>query len=137
MKKIVAFAMLLIVSTSSFSQQSDPSQPITRQDYFEKSKKQKTAAWVLLAGGAGLIGEGHLIGNGDESTFDDAAAGGIFAILGVLSAIGSIPLFIASGRNKRRAMNVSTHLQIRHNSVQSRTLFCYRNAPALSLKLSF
>jgi hypothetical protein len=36
-------------------------------------------------------------------------------IAGALSIITSIPLFIASGRNKRKAMNVSGYLEIRPN----------------------
>jgi hypothetical protein len=36
-------------------------------------------------------------------------------IAGALSIITSISLFIASGRNKRKAMNVSGYLEIRPN----------------------
>ncbi|MFI5131177.1 MAG: hypothetical protein ACHQFX_14340, partial [Chitinophagales bacterium] len=77
MKKTTVFALLLILSATSFSQQTDPSTPMTRADYLQKSKNKKTAAWVLLGGGTVLIGAGFLIGARAESSFDDAATGGI------------------------------------------------------------
>jgi hypothetical protein len=50
MKKIMLCTMLLFLTASLFSQQTNP-QSLSRQDYLEKSKKQKTAAWILLGGG--------------------------------------------------------------------------------------
>ena len=137
MKKVIVYAMFLFMTTSAFSQQTNPSQPLTRQDYLTKSKNQKTGAWVLLGGGAVLIGTGLLIGNREESSFDDAATGAVVGVVGVLSLIGSIPLFIASGRNKRKAINVSTYLEMRQNTVQPETRLTLRSSPALSLKLNF
>lgn len=57
----------------------------------------------------------------------------IFGV-GLCAAVGSIPLFIASGKNKRRAMSVSFKNepapQLQKNS------FVYRSVPSLSLKIS-
>ncbi|MEJ7681312.1 MAG: hypothetical protein WKG06_26375 [Segetibacter sp.] len=50
------------------------------------------------------MGTGFLIGNRKEASFGDAATGGVIGAIGVLSAIGSIPLFIASTKNKRWGM---------------------------------
>ena len=137
MKKVVVFAMLLFTATSSFCQKTNAGEPLTRQDYLVKSKNQKTAAWVLLGGGAVLIGTGLLIGDRKESSFDDAATGGIIGIAGALSIITSAPLFIASGRNKRKAMNVSAYLKIRRNPAQTLTAVNLRSSPAFSLQLNF
>lgn len=128
---------LLFMTLISFGQQTDPGQSLTRHDYLAKSKGQKTAAWVLLGGGAALIGTGLLIGNREESSFDDAATGGILAGVGVVSAIGSIPLFIASGRNKRKAMDVSTYIGIQQNSAFTLAGITRRSCPALSIKIKF
>ena len=49
----------------SFAQQTDTVKPMARQDYLDKSKRQKTTAWVLLGGGAALIAIGLLIGSLD------------------------------------------------------------------------
>jgi hypothetical protein len=137
MKKIVVLTMLLFTVTSSFCQKTNAGEPLTRQDYLVKSKNQKTAAWVLLGGGAVLIGAGLLIGDRKESSFDDAATGGIIGIAGALSIITSIPLFIASGRNKRKAMSVSANLEIRRNPVQALTTVNFRSSPAFCLQLHF
>lgn len=137
MKKIIVYAMLLFVATNSFSQQTSPAQPLTHQDYLKKSKSQKTAAWILLGALPVLTGAGLLIGNRKESSFNDAATGAVIAGIGVLSAIGSIPLFVASGRNKRKAMNVSTNFELRQNPVARQTRLAFRSFPALSIKMNF
>ena len=133
MKKIILFALLLILSARSFSQQSYPSTPLTRSDYLQKSKNKKTAAWVLLGGGIVLIGTGFLIGASSESSFDDAYTGGIFVGVGVLSAIGSIPLFIASGKNKRKAASLSFKNEMAPQLLKNS--FVSRIVPSLSLKI--
>ena len=88
----------------------------------QKSKKQKTAAWVLLGGGAGLAIAGMSIISKDASNDLSAdlttiftlgfvapekqkhsAAGPILAIAGSAAMLGSIPLFISAGKNKRKA----------------------------------
>jgi hypothetical protein len=50
MKKFFISAMLLLMITGSFCQQKDFSKTLTQQDYLQKSKKQKTAAWIMLGG---------------------------------------------------------------------------------------
>jgi hypothetical protein len=132
MKRIFIFVMLLLVMSTAFSQQLPSNQPLTQQDYVKKSKNQKTVAWILLAGGVGLIGTGLLIGNGDETSFDDAASGGIVAGVGVASALVSIPVFLASTRNKKKAMELSAGVQrfpLPFHSIVAST--------AVTLKLSF
>lgn len=133
MKKIMIYFLFLLISATSFSQ-STTRMPLSREDYLKKSKNQKTAAWVLLGGGTALIGTGFLIGDREESSFDDAATGAIIGGIGLLSTIGSIPLFIASGKNKRKGMaitfrNVPT-LQIKNSSL------VYQPMPAVSFKVS-
>jgi hypothetical protein len=100
MKKSILYFLLLALPAASFCQKTYDTIPDIKTEYIVKSKNQKTAAWILLGGGAALIGTGFLIGDGKNSTFDDAATGALLAGIGTLSMIGSIPLFIASGKNK-------------------------------------
>jgi hypothetical protein len=123
MKKNIVFMMLLILSTTSFGQQTQLSEKHSRQDYLTKSKHQKTAAWIMLGGGAALATVGVIISSArvydelgtafttghDDKTF---VAGGILAAVGGLSMVGSIPLFIASGKNKRKAMATAFFLEM-------------------------
>jgi len=134
MKKIIVFAVLLIVSVASFSQQTNSHPVLNKQDYLKKSKNQKTTAWVLLGGGAALILVGDLIGNSKESSFSDAGTGVVIAGIGALSMLGSIPLFIASGKNKRKAMSMSFKNEMMRQ-LQTGS-FVNRSVPSLSLKIS-
>ncbi len=95
---------------------------------FQKSKKQKTTAWIMLGGGAGIAIAGLAIISHDASwnTSQDVAAtittiftigfvtpkpvvykhstaGPILAIAGAGAMLGSIPLFISAGKNKTKA----------------------------------
>lgn len=135
------FVTMLIVAISTFSQQTNPSPSLTKEDYMQKSKKQKTAAWVLLGGGATFVLTGMLIPKGDlvhegwfGNSYKNDGIKGVFQLTGILSMIGSIPLFTASGKNKKRAMSISfqneTIPQIQKNS------FVYRTVPSLKLTLN-
>ncbi len=55
MKKIIIGGILLILANSAFNQQTNPTPILTKQDYGKKSKQQKTAAFIFLGAGAGLI----------------------------------------------------------------------------------
>jgi hypothetical protein len=87
-----------------------------------KSKKQKTAAWLMLGGGAGIAIAGLAIMIHDASYDASAvittvftlglvipeehkhsAAGPILAIAGTGAMLGSIPLFTSAAKNKRKA----------------------------------
>ena len=136
MKKIMVYFLLLALPATSFCQQTNDSVPLVRTDYLQKSKNQKTAAWVLLGGGAVLTGTGFLIGDSKNSTFDDAATGAILGGVGVLSAIGSIPLFIASGKNKRKATSTSTFIKMEAAPAFQKQTFVQNSYPAFSVKVS-
>ena len=73
----------------------------------QKSKKQKTTAWILLGGGACIFATTVIItlSDGFLSLFDlkkDNNRGVLLAAGGAVM-LGSIPFFIASGNNKRKA----------------------------------
>jgi hypothetical protein len=82
-----------------------------------------------------LIGTGFLIGDRKESSFSDAGTGVVIGGIGFLATIGSIPLFIASGKNKRRGMNLSFKNEMTPQIQKSS--FVYRPIPSVSLKISF
>jgi hypothetical protein len=134
MKKIIICAMLLIIATTTFSQQTKPSLVLTKQDYLKKSKREKADAWRFLVGGALLIGTGFLIGDRNEYSFDHLIGTNVvISGIGFLSTIVSISLFIASGINKRKGMSLSFKnepaQQIQKNN------FVYRAVPSLTLSV--
>jgi hypothetical protein len=137
MRKIIFCTMLLLSVTVTFSQQTNPSVALTKQDYLKKSKDQKIAALVLVGVGSGLIVVGVV--NGVNRNFDWSNDGYyrrfvVFSIIGVAGVLSSIPFIIASHRNKRKAMRLSfkneTAPQLLKNS------FAYRPVPSVTLKIS-
>ncbi|HEX2845235.1 MAG TPA: hypothetical protein VHN59_01715 [Chitinophagaceae bacterium] len=99
MKKL----LLLFISLSLLLQTQAQSTIKDKAYFFQKSKKQKTAAFALLIGGAVAGTVGLLVGTGDETSFDNAGTGVIVGGIGLISMAGSIPLFIAAKRNKTKA----------------------------------
>ena len=146
MKKIITCLVLLAFATTSFCQRTIQKPTLESTDYLQKSKKQKKTATILLAVGAGLIVTSVVIPKG-ELTYDGICIGaycsdkykndGIkaaFGLSGVAAMLGSIPFFIASGENKRRAMSVSFKNQ---NVPQlQKSSFVYKTIPGLNFKIS-
>ena len=136
MKKIMVYFLMLAFPVISFSQKTNDTVPDVKTDYMAKSKNQKTAAWVLLGGGTVLIGIGFLVGDSKNASFDDAATGGVLAGIGVLSTIGSIPLFIASGKNKRKALKASAFIKMEKGTIIERQAFVQTSYPAIAFKIN-
>ena len=137
MKKSIIYFMLFALPVISFCQKTNDTVPSIKTDYLVKSKNQKTAAWVLLGGGSALIGIGFLIGDSKNSTFDDAATGAVLGGIGFLSTIGSIPLFIASGKNKRKAMKATTSIKMESIPLHQAQSFIQNSYPAFSVNIVF
>jgi len=141
MKQATIFLLLLTLVLSSFSQQNEPSPTLAKQDYMQKSKKEKTFAWVLLGGGAAFILTGVIIPKGDVvhegawgNDYENDGIKSTFGVTGFLCMIGSIPFFIASRKNHKRAMSVSFKNEVTPQLVKSS--FVYRSIPAFNLKIS-
>jgi hypothetical protein len=146
MKQFAIFVLLLTLSAASYTQQINPS--LTKQDYLKKSKNQKKAALIMLGGGAALVVAGFVFPKGESEGFTGSYYGlsnvveefendGIKAAIrgtGVLSMLGSIPLFIASVKNKRRAMSLSFDIQ-KTPQLQNNK-FIDQSIPSINLKLS-
>ena len=137
MKKNILYFLLLVLPVTSFCQQTNDTVPFVKTDYLLKSKNQKTAAWVLLGGGTALIGLGFLIGDSKNATFDDAGTGVVLGGIGFLSAVGSIPLFIASGKNKRKAMKATTSIKMESIPLHQAQSFIQNSYPAFSVNIAF
>lgn len=136
MKKFLICTMLVLTIAGSFSQQSNFDHSLKKQDYLQKSKKQKTTAWILLGGGAAVVAGSAILDVSSDWTKSETPY--VVAIcVGGASMIGSIPLFIASGRNRRKAMNATTYFEIRQNAAPTNTGTTFRSTPTLSIKVDF
>ena len=144
-KFLICLVFLLAVNVSAFTQQ--PNSRTDKEYLLLKSKHQNTGAWILLGGGAALTAVGLAIGvssvynelgsvittGKDDHSF---VAGEAVLITGFASMAGSIPLFIASARNKRRAMETVLTLKMESRpKIENRSIYSSRY-PAMSIKFS-
>jgi hypothetical protein len=134
MNKIIVFALLLIVSVESFSQPATNPAPTVKTDYLKKSSNQKLAAWVLFGAGAAvlLITALSNVGidfGGPKKSFPTAPVG-----IGAVCMASSIPFFIASAKNKRKAMSMSFKNEMIPQLQNGRFVNC--TVPSLTLKIS-
>ena len=140
MKKFIVFAMLLIIATAGFSQQTKSSTAFAKQDYLQKSKNRKKVAQIMLGGGATLILTGIIIPKGEiirdnfwSPDYKNDGMKSTFYFIGTLSMLGSIPFFISSHHNKKMAASLS--LKKESFSLIHNSSLVYRTVPSLSLKL--
>lgn len=147
MKRMCLSCLLLSIMIQLSAQYADTTAHKMTNDYLRKSKNQRTAGWILLGGGAimtliGSITAANEVGDELVNLFDPAAThrknagtgATIVAMTGVLSMVGSIPLFIASGKNRRKAAaELSFKLE---NSTQVRQIAFSSNLyPAIRLQI--
>lgn len=117
MKTRIAFALLLsaVLVSSPFSAHA---QEMTKQDYLEKSRKQKTAGFILLGGGVAVLGIGAIVSatnavgytvsciglNCSQAAEEGIQTGGAIMLVGGLAVVGSIPLFVSAGNNRKKPL---------------------------------
>jgi len=136
MKQVFIFIMLMVITGTSLSQQIKSSKQITCEEYLTKSKNQKAAARTLLIVGGVLIIVPVIIAIPGTVSFDALDALVVIAGIGVVASLSSIPLFIASGRNKRKSMDPKLCVKIEQGmSVLPSGLYAH-SFPALSFKIN-
>ena len=121
MRKIFLILLLLTLSLYSFSQKGTNS--FDKEYYLKRSNGQKNAGFFLVFGGGVLVTVGFFtwsIGFKEgldlfDTDGDDGASktttGTALVITGAAISLGSIPFFIAAGKNKKKAMSLSIKLQ--------------------------
>ena len=115
---------------SVFSQQ----MPVVQTDYLQKSKNHKTAGWILLGGGSALLITGIM--SGKNTSIDNWDTLGLIIIAGGGAVFGSIPLFVTSAINKRKAKASNAFFKMETMPVVQQHSFVQRSFPAVSVKIS-
>jgi hypothetical protein len=140
MKKIISLVLALFIGKFSFCQETVPSPTLTKQDYLKKSKSQKTASKIIAGTGAALAFTGLLLvvddvgGIFDPNDQENTKAADALTYTGLVIMAGSIPFFIASSKNRKKAMSMSFKNQ-RILQLQNAG-FVYRAIPSVNLKIS-
>lgn len=143
MKRIIFFLAFLAFTVNSFGQTMQ--NPNFSKDYYlQKSKNQKNTGWVLLGGGvvmsvAGVIGFSNSFDIdifSDDSSSDTATdAYGFLFLGGLATSSGSIPFFIGSASNARKAATITLGNQ--RIFLPQQNGIALGTQPAVSLKISF
>ena len=138
MKNIVCFLTLLLFVLGSFSQTPAPS----KDYYLKKSKTQKTVGWVMIGGGVVMTTISILIpykqsdNPFDYLTYSNASGGAAILLLGGIgTALGSIPFFISSAKNKRKAASIVISDQ--NIFLPRQNSFALKTQPTITLKIGF
>jgi hypothetical protein len=140
MKKIIPLVLVLFIGKFSFCQETIPSPTLTKQDYLKKSKSQKTASKIIAGTGAAVALTGILLaiddvgGIFDPRDQENTKTADALAYTGLVIMAGSIPFFIASSKNRKKAMSMSFKNQ-RIPQLQNNG-FVYRAIPSLSFKIN-
>lgn len=143
--------LVFITTSSGFCQQTRVNTELSKEDYLQKSKRQKTAAFVFLGSGIVLSSVSLTIlaahASADVGTIVISGIAGvpppkqhsystekILLISGGIAILSSIPLFSASTKNKRKAISLSFKNEM-IQQVQNKS-FVKIPAPSLSVRIS-
>lgn len=130
--------LLFLIVVKSFTQ---PVNPVFNKDYYlKKSKYQKKTGWILL----GLAPVFTSLGALQKDSVDVLFAGNVknndnkaYYVLGALSALASIPFFVSSLKNKRKAASAKVSFYNQKMSVSQRTGIVLITHPTLVLTIRF
>ena len=111
MKKVIILSLLIAFVTASFCQQTTQKHSATPTDYLNKCKLQKATGWVSLVSGTVVLAVTAATTAGFD-LYSKKSFPIVPVSLGGSLIIGSIPFFIASAGNKRKATKVSASLKI-------------------------
>ena len=110
-EKLLLSILILTLCYSASSQQTESKQQLTKQEYLQKSKSEKETGSVLLGIGTGMAAiEAIVFAN--EGIFSSSGESAIVVIgIGVIIDLISIPVFISSSKNARKAAAISFNNQ--------------------------
>lgn len=133
--------VLLMFGTPAFSQELEKDQSLLRTDFLKKSKNQKTAAWIATGVGTTIILGTVLSAASDpfpEYGEDNTESVGTVPALIGLACIGTgAYLFIASGRNKKKANVASVFIDIEKAPALTKAVFSNKSFPAIGVRVCF
>jgi len=137
MKKMILLTMLLGFVTASFAQEIPAKQNWKETDYYKKSRKQKNAAWITTG-----VGVFFIVGTLALKTvpvYGEEALNPLWTpnyyIGGACIATG-IVLFIASGKNKKKAKAASVFFDIKKVPMLQQTVIRNQSFPAVGFRIS-
>jgi hypothetical protein len=143
MKNLLLVCLFVNISLLSFSQKHHTRKPLSKDDYLALSKSQKQTGWTLLGIGTAVTVAGILVinntGNSDSDLSDldseiaQAAGGAVLIGAGITGVVIGIVKITQSGRNARKAADISfTNQRVLQSGYKGMALV---SQPALTLKI--
>ncbi len=128
-----------LIFTSSLYAPNDTHLMMPMEDYAKKAHTQKVVAWVLAGAGVGLMTTGLIVAGKKKddlsSVADDTVGGAVLITTGAVIGLVSIPFFIMSSKNKKKAgMNGKIMLQPIYASVPGAKA---KLSPGIGINLKF
>jgi hypothetical protein len=155
MKKLLILTMLTVVSFHLYSQEmSQVEYRPVKTDYLAKSKKQRTAGWILTGTGSAVIGIGLVVSmaqvaeetaigfgsmlpGGEDLPEQEThtKGGGALLLTGTAMLATGITFLNIAKKNKRKALSMSfinqSSQQLRYNTVMNTSV------PSVRLRAQF
>ena len=143
MRRLYGLIFLMAFGIYSHAQQIPADTVKTRAYYLAKSKSQLTAGWIIFGVGAAATLTGVIVKTAQVSFYIvtigtssyNSNAPAILMIAGGACMLGSIPLFISSHDNKRKAIELSIAPKMEENG-ELVQMYTGRYQPAISIKLN-
>ncbi len=141
MKQVIILTLLFAIVIVSFAQ---PAVPKHSPEYYTtKSKNQKKVANIMLIGGAACTAIGILIPKGEvtdpgfifTTQYKNDGIRGTFGGVGILSMLSSIPFYLLSAKNKRKANAATVSLNNQNVLFPQHNAFVFKTQPAVTFKL--
>jgi hypothetical protein len=134
MKRNISILIILLITVQLLGQVK-PNLDFNKDYYLQRSKNQNTSGWVLLSTGVVLTVIG-IVGFSNSDFLESNSNSDFYGLLmlgGTVTSLVSIPLFINSGYNARKAATLSVN-----NSsfiFQNQGSLAISLQPSLSLKI--
>ena len=147
MKQLFILIGIQLLTIPSFCQQVEAHTPEVSKDFLIKSKKQKTAGWILTGSGTAtllfvaIVDATQEVGGVLVNTFslgtiprpENKSYATGYAI-GTALLAGGITLFAISSKNKKKATNLSLQNQVSIRSFKGKLVNA--DIPSLTLKIN-
>lgn len=128
MKKLLLLSLSAMLCFSGIAQQTPTRSSMTKEDYMRKSKRQAITGVVLLGTGLGLM----LVG---AATYHSGPGSIVFAGVGLITTVVSIPFFVAGAHNKHKANTMAFNFELEKETCLVKGGFRKMEYPALSFTI--
>jgi len=138
-KSLITLLLILFVLPCTLGQQLNSEKRAKQETYLEISQRQQKTGWILLGTGAattviGIAAFSNSWDSGSDSTTD---LFGFVMLGGLISTFSSIPFFISSGVNKRRANRIAFSIYSQPYMNFELTGLTLKPQPAIKIAFNF